>query len=190
MTQTLLRAVCLSAAIGVAALAWADAGWTAGRHGARAIVPLRPAVGHRHHRRDIGKSDPLPAVKDLLASFSHRPASDYMVDVNLVDEVPARTWSGPGAFQAWSASLQQAGGTESPTILHGSPRADRDMAYVLAPVLYSYERRGAVVVEPATIAISLRREGAGWKVIGWGWAGANPRASEQANAASPYLPSG
>jgi hypothetical protein len=183
MTRALLRAVCLSAAIGAAALAWADAGWTASRHG------HRPTVGHNHHRQVV-TSDPLPAVKTLLASFSHRQASDYMVDVNLVDEVPARTWSGPGAFQAWSASLQQAGGTESPTLLHASPRADRDMAYVLAPVLYSYERRGAVVVEPATIAISLRREAGGWKVAGWAWAGANPRASEQANAASPYLPSG
>ena len=45
------------------------------------------------------------------------------------------------------------------------------MAYVLAPVLYSYERRGAVVIEPGHDRISLRREASGWKVIGWGWAG-------------------
>jgi len=186
MTQALLRGVCLSAVIGAAALAWADSGWTAARPG------YHSAVGHRQHRhrRIANASDPLPAVRNLLASFTQRQAADYMVDVNLVEEVPARTWSGPGAFQAWLASLKQAGGTESLATLHGSPRADRDMAYVLAPVLYSYERRGAVVVEPATIAISLRREAAGWKVTGWAWAGANPKASEQANAASPYLPSG
>jgi hypothetical protein len=57
-------------------------------------------------------------------------------------------------------------------------------------VLYSYQRRGAVVVEPATMAISLRREGAGWRITGWAWAGANPEPAEQATTASRYLPSG
>ncbi|HEY2482260.1 MAG TPA: hypothetical protein VGI30_08710, partial [Caulobacteraceae bacterium] len=172
MTQALLRRVCFSAVVGVTAFAWATVGWTAPRHLAHHLV------GHHHHRRHIARSDPLPAVRDLLAGFTHQTA-DYMVDVNLVEEVPARTWSGPGAFQAWSTSLQQAGGAESLATLHSSPRTDRDMTYVLAPVLYSYERRGAVVIEPATIAISLRRQAAGWKVTGWAWAGSNPRAAEQ-----------
>jgi hypothetical protein len=183
MTQALLRRVCVSAVV-VAGLAWAHVGWTAARHATHNLV------GHRHHRRLVGGSDPLPAVKDLLASFTQRQTADYRVDVNLVEEVPARTWSGPGAFQAWTTSLQQAGGAETLATLHGSPRTDRDMTYVLAPVLYSYERRGAVVVEPATIAISLRRDTAGWKVTGWAWAGSKPRAAVEANAASPYLPSG
>ena len=113
-----------------------------------------------------------------------------MVDVSLVEGAPPRTWSGPGAFQAWATSLHQAGGADALTSLHGSPRTDHNMAYVLAPVLYSYERRGAVVVEPAAMAISLRRAQGGWEVTGWAWAGANPRTAEQANAASPYLPAG
>jgi len=113
------------------------------------------------------------------------------VDISLVDEVPPREWSGPGAFEAWTTSLRLAGGAaESRVALHGSARTDRDMAYVIAPVLYSYQRRGAVVVEPATMAISLRREGAGWRVAGWAWAGANPEPAEQATTASRYLPAG
>jgi hypothetical protein len=182
MTQALLRRVCLSAVIGAMAFAWADAGWSAAGHS-----PRHPVV-HHHHRRFVRAVDPLPAVREFLATFTQRQAAEGMVDVSLVEEVPPRTWSGPGALQAWSVSLQQAGGVDSSANLHASARADRGMAYVLAPVLYSYERRGAVVVQPAIIAISLHSEGAGWKISGWAWAGANPQASQQATG--PYLPAG
>jgi len=133
----------------------------------------------------------MPAVKEFVASLAQRRSADILVDVNLVDEVPPREWSGPGAFEAWATSLRLAGGASEPGVtLHGSARTDRDMAYVIAPVLYSYQRRGAVVVEPATMAISLRREGAGWRIAGWAWVGANPVPSEQATTASRYLPAG
>jgi len=190
MTQTVLRQVCLSALMGAMACALSAPGWAAGHH-APLHISHRAAhqVAARHvtaHHLAV-QASPIPAVKEFLASLAQRRSADTLVDVNLVDEVPPREWSGPGAFEAWTRSLQLAGGAA--VTLHGSARTDQDMAYVIAPVLYSYQRRGAVVVQPATMAISLRREGPGWRIMGWAWAGANPDAV-QATAASRYLPSG
>lgn len=188
MTQTVLRRVCLSALMGAMACAWSATASAAGRHAASHIS--RHASQHVA-RRVAAQVGPLPAVKEFVASLTQRRPADVLVDISLVDEVPPREWSGPGAFEAWTTSLRLAGGAaESRVALHGSARTDRDMAYVIAPVLYSYQRRGAVVVEPATMAISLRHEGAGWRITGWAWAGANPEPAEQATTVSHYLPSG
>jgi hypothetical protein len=188
MTQTVLRQVCLTALIGALACAWSATGSAAGRHAESHVSHRASHHAARHAAAQVG---PLPAVKEFVASLTQRRTADVLVDVSLVDEVPPREWSGPGAFEAWTTSLRLAGGTaESRVALHGSSRTDRDMAYVIAPVLYSYQRRGAVVIQPATMAISLRREGAGWRITGWAWAGANPEPAEQATAVSRYLPAG
>lgn len=176
MTQTVLRRVYLIASLGALACAWSGPAWPTARH------PV-------HHAFHI--ASPMSAVRKFISGFTQRQPADTLVDVSLVDEVPARQWSGPGAFQAWTTSLQQSAGPgEIHATLHGSARADRHMAYVIAPVLYSYQRRGAVVVEPATLAISLKRDPLGWRITGWAWAGANPQSSEQASATSRYLPAG
>ncbi len=188
MTQTVLRQVCLSAFMGAMACALSATGSAAGLHAAFHVSHRASHHAARHVAAQVG---PLPAVKEFVASLTQRRAADVLVDISLVDEVPPREWSGPGAFEAWTTSLRLAGGAaETRVTLHGSARTDHDMAYVIAPVLYSYQRRGAVVVEPATMAISLRREGAGWRITGWAWAGANPEPAEQATAVSRYLPPG
>ena len=188
MTQMVLRQVCVSAFLGAMACVWSAPSSAAGRH---AVSHIPHHASHPTARPLAAQAGPLPAVKELVASLTQRRSGDVLVDISLVDEVPPREWSGPGAFEAWTTSLRLAGGAaESRVALHGSARTDRDMAYVIAPVLYSYQRRGAVVVEPATMAISLRREGAGWRVAGWAWAGANPEPAEQATTASRYLPAG
>ncbi|HEY1448838.1 MAG TPA: hypothetical protein VGF33_09895 [Caulobacteraceae bacterium] len=177
MTQELLRRVCLSAALGAMACAWSGAGWTVSHH----------VSSHAPHHRP----DPLVAVRKFVTTFTQRQPADTQVDVSLVDEVPPRQWSGPGAFQAWTTSIQQTtGGAETSVTLHGSARTDLHMAYVIAPVLYSYQRRGAVVVEPATLAISMKRDAYGWRITGWAWAGVNPQSTEQTAATGRYLPSG
>jgi hypothetical protein len=132
----------------------------------------------------------MAAVKTFIASF-RRESAEAQTDINMVDEIPVQAWQGPGAFQAWTNALRLASDAAGgpPATLHGSPQTDRDMAYVIAPVLYSYQTHGAVVVEPARMAISLRRIAAGWKITGWAWAGGNPQASEQA-AVSRFLPAG
>lgn len=188
MTQTVLRQVCVSALIGAMSCAWSATACAAGRHAASHILNSASHHAARHVAVQLG---PLPAVKEFVASLTQKRPADVLVDISLVDEVPPREWSGPGAFEAWTTSLRLAGGgADSRVALHGSARTDRDMAYVIAPVLYSYQRRGAVVVEPATMAISLRREGAGWRIAGWAWAGANPEPAEQATTVSRFLPSG
>ena len=184
MTQTVLRQACVSALLAAAACGWSNAEGATARH------PVRHASRHVVVRV-ARQTSPIPTVRRFLTSFSQRQPAETLVDVSLVSEVPPRQWSGPGAFQAWTASLQQVvGPTEAPLTLRGSTRADRGMAYVIAPVLFSYQTRGAVVVEPATLAISLRRERAGWKIVGWAWAGPNPQTSEQAAVATRYLPAG
>jgi hypothetical protein len=177
MTQELLRRVCFSAVLGAMTCVWSAGGW---------------ATVHRiSNHTPRHRPDPIVAVRKFVTTFTQRQSADTLVDVSLVDEVPPRQWSGPGAFQAWTTSLQQvANGAETRVTLHGSARTDLSMAYVIAPVLYSYQRRGAVVVEPATLAISLKRDAYGWRITGWAWAGTNPQSSEQAAAIGRYLPSG
>lgn len=173
MTQQYLRQAFLTAFAGAFALAcaWSATGASARRHAAR------PA-------------DPMPAVRKFIAGFTRREPTEAVADISIVDEVPPLQWRGPGAFQAWTTALQQAAGGAGVT-LHGSGRTDRDTAYVIAPVLYSYQTHGAVVVEPARMAISVRREGAGWRITGWAWAGTNPQSSQQATVTSVrFLPPG
>ena len=112
-------------------------------------------------RRAHGASGPLPAARAFIANFAHhqRPSDQPVVDLVLVDDAPLQA------------------------------RIDRGAAMVVAPVLYSYEVKGAVVVEPARMAITLRRDQDGWRITGWAWAGGSDPQADQATQMQ-FLPRG
>src|SRR5258707_15124244 len=125
MTQTVLRQVCVSALMGAMACAWSATGFAASRASHISHRAARHAT--RHVAAQVG---PLPAVKEFVASLAHRRPADVLGDVSLVDEVPPREWSGPGAFEAWTTSLRMAGGAATPGVtLHGSARTHLGMAH-------------------------------------------------------------
>jgi hypothetical protein len=139
----------------------------------------------RHGRRAAG---PIEAARLFIANFLRGQAKPRqpVVDVVLVDEVPLQAWQGRGAFAAWSAALAR--GTEDENASSTAPVGpESDKAYVIAPVLYSYEVKGAVVVTPARMAISLRHEATGWKITGWAWAAPN---AAEADSRIQFLPQG
>jgi hypothetical protein len=105
---------------------------------------------------------PLEAARAFIVSFTRQHATNdrSVVDVVLANESPLRIAS-----------------------------ADRQTARVIAPVLYAYEVKGAVAVEPALMAISLRREGGTWRVVGWAWTGGATPVSNPASSAE-FLPRG
>lgn len=112
-------------------------------------------------RRVHAASGPLPAARAFIASFTRqqRPPDRSVVDIVPVDNAPLQA------------------------------RIDRGTAMVIAPVLYSYEVKGAVVVEPARMAITLRRDQDGWRITGWAWAGGTGPQADQA-AQMQFMPQG
>lgn len=109
---------------------------------------------------------PIAAARAFIANYVRQKSrpSAQVVDVVLVDEVPLQ-------------------------LVRGSARAERDTAQVIAPVLYSYEVKGAVVVQPARMAITLRKSEGGWRISGWAFAGGEPPVGEAAEQAR-FLPQG
>lgn len=126
---------------------------------AAALTLAGGATAAGRHRRPPG---PLSAARAFIADFArqHRSQNASVVDVVLADAAPVQT-----------------------------ARLDGRTAYVIAPVLYAYENRGAVAVEPARMAITLRLENGAWRVAGWAWAKGSPPASDS-SPRQEFLPPG
>lgn len=102
-------------------------------------------------------------------------------DVVIIDDVPPHVWSGPGAFEAWSKTLNaasQAEGDTDETVTLGKPTralAQSDHGYVVLPATYAYKQKGVQVREPAQIVCSLHKAANGWLITGWAWVGTKPK---------------
>jgi len=140
-------------------------------------------------------SGPVAAVHQFIDNFNKGDVkaaeAAHAPDAVIIDEFPPHVWRGPRAFQAWAADLDKtskaAGDTEQRVTLGQPVRSEitGDTAYVVVPATYSYKAKGKPTVERARMAVALRKDGAAWKITGWGWAGAPPRPAPAAATAKP-----
>ena len=95
----------------------------------------------------------------------------------IIDEVPPHLWSGPNAFDSWSAALaksEAAEGKSGGQVKIGTPTRETvsgDHAYVIAPSSYTFKQKGMTMRETAQFTFVLDKDAAGWKIASWTWTG-------------------
>ena len=96
----------------------------------------------------------------------------------IIDEVAPHYWSGPGAFDSWSADLDRSEAAEGKTggeVVLSVPSREvvsAESAYVVVPATFSFKQKGVAVREVAQMTFVLSREASGWKIRSWVWTGA------------------
>lgn len=144
----------------------------AGGLAAQAAPPAAGPVAALHQFIDnFNKGD----VK--AAEAAHTP------DVVIIDDFPPHVWRGPNAFQAWTASLDKvskAGGlTDEKMTLKAPARSEinGDTAYAVVPATLTFNQKGKAMIQQGRMTVALRKDAGAWKITGWTWTGAVPRAA-------------
>jgi ketosteroid isomerase-like protein len=100
--------------------------------------------------------------------------------ITIVDEFAPHIWTGPDAARQWADAYDkhaQATGVTDGKVTYGQPtrtEMDRDVAYVVMPVVYLYKERGQPLQEEGQMTVVLNREARSWKIRSWTWTGVKP----------------
>ena len=104
----------------------------------------------------------------------------HAADVTIIDEVPPYHWQGPGAFKSWLADLTKhdaANGVTNGNMKLGSPVREEvsgNRAYVVMATEYTFKQKGVTMREPSQTTFVLKKDGNGWRISGWTFAGPKP----------------
>jgi ketosteroid isomerase-like protein len=99
----------------------------------------------------------------------------------IIDDVSPHFWTAPNAFEAWSkalAAFDQAEGNTDGSVMLGKPTrvvVGADRGYVVSPTVYTFNRKGVAMREPAQIVCALQKGTTGWQITGWTWVGTKPQ---------------
>jgi hypothetical protein len=132
------------------------------------------------------QSTPPEAARMFLAAFNANDSARAMAlaspsGIAIVDEFGPHLWTGKSAFQTWWADYDKdakAKGITDPVVTMEAPLVntiDRDVAYLVCPMTYTYKLKGVAMREPARMAMVLQKEGAVWRFTSWTWAGTVPK---------------
>jgi ketosteroid isomerase-like protein len=95
----------------------------------------------------------------------------------VIDEFAPFLWQGANACADWAKDFDadaQKNGITDGFVKLAKPRhvyVSGDKAYVVVPTTYDYKRKGKKVSQTgATMAVTLQKGAAGWKITGWAWA--------------------
>ena len=128
--------------------------------------------------------EPIAAVRQFIDSFNKGDVkaaeATHAADVTIIDEVPPYHWQGPGAFKSWLADLTKhdaANGVTNGNMKLGSPVREEvsgDRAYVVMATEYTFKQKGVTMREPSQTTFVLKKDGNGWRITGWTFAGPKP----------------
>ena len=128
--------------------------------------------------------EPIAAVRQFIDSFNKGDVkaaeATHAADVTIIDEVPPYHWQGPGAFKSWLADLTKhdaANGVTNGNMKLGSPVREEvsgDRAYVVMATEYTFGQKGVTMREPSQTTFVLKKDGNGWRITGWTFAGPKP----------------
>jgi hypothetical protein len=132
------------------------------------------------------QSTPEAAVRSFMDGFNSgdmakSAAINSPSGTSIIDEFAPYTWSGPKAFDEWSAAFDadsKALGVTEPKVTLGKPivkNVTAAQAYLIYPSLYTYKLKGVSMHESGRIAIVLRKEDEAWKIAAWTWTGTVPK---------------
>jgi ketosteroid isomerase-like protein len=122
----------------------------------------------------------LAAVRQFIESFNagnlDGARAAHAANPTIVDEVPPFHWQGPGAFDAWFASLNAhdaaRGVTDGKVTLGDVVRQESagDGAYVVMAARYAFKEKGVAMSAPAQMTFALAKAADGWRIVGWTYA--------------------
>jgi ketosteroid isomerase-like protein len=128
--------------------------------------------------------EPIATVRQFIDSFNKGDVkaaeATHAADVTIIDEVPPYHWQGPGAFKSWLADLTKhdaANGVTNGNMKLGSPVREEvsgDRAYVVMATEYTFKQKGVTMREPSQTTFVLKKDGNGWRISGWTFAGPKP----------------
>jgi hypothetical protein len=96
---------------------------------------------------------------------------------SIIDEFPPYEWNGVGACAKWAADYDadtKKNGITPGAVTLGKPRhifVTGDRAYVVLPTTYEFTQKGKAVKQTgSTMAVTLQKVAAGWRITAWSWA--------------------
>jgi len=98
----------------------------------------------------------------------------------IIDEFAPYQWGGPGSLKQWGADYTKdaaARGIKAGRIDYGKAiqaNSDGTMAYVVLPTTYRFEQKGRKMAGKGSMTFVMARDGTGWKIASWTYAGATP----------------
>ena len=105
-------------------------------------------------------------------------------NIVIIDEVAPHLWTGSNANAAWLADLDKhdkaAGVTDGRVTAGAASRVEvnGENAYVVVPVTYTYKEKDKPMAQEAHMVFVLHKEGGGWKIASWVWAGSKSHAEK------------
>ena len=138
------------------------------------------------------ESQVAATVKTLVDNFNKgdmKAVSAMMSPdgVNITDEIPPHSWSGPKAFDTWLqafADYEKTNAVTDDAFTAGKPTrivVSGDHAYAVQPVVYSFKKGGVAMQESSRMIYALQKGKSGWMIAGFTWAaGAEKPAPEAA----------
>jgi len=128
--------------------------------------------------------DPTAPVWQFIDAFNRgdiKAAEEtHVAEPIIIDEVPPYQWQGRDSFKTWLGDLTKndtaAGVTDGHMTLGDVIRREvtGDHAYVVAATDYSFKLKGTPMHEASQMTFALRKEKAGWRIVGWTFAGPKP----------------
>ena len=98
----------------------------------------------------------------------------------IVDEFAPYVWSGTGSAQRWAADYMrdaQARGISGGRVDYAAPiqaSSDGNAAYIVLPTTYRFTQNGQLMSGRGSMIFVMAREGNGWKIASWTYAGETP----------------
>ena len=130
--------------------------------------------------------DPAATVRQFIDAFNRgdiKAAEEtHVAEPIIIDEFPPYQWQGRHSFKTWLGDLTKndtaAGVTDGHMKLGDVIRqeATGDHAYVVVATDYSFKLKGTPMHEPSQMTFALKKAKAGWRIVGWTFAGAKPTA--------------
>jgi len=131
-------------------------------------------------------ADPAAEVRQFIDAFNKgdikAAEATHVAEPIIIDELPPYHWQGRHAFQAWLGDLTKhdtaAGVTDGNMKLGDVLRQEvtGNHAYVVVATDYSFKQKGTPMHEPSQMTFALKKEKAGWRIVGWTFAGPKPMA--------------
>jgi len=147
----------------------------------KALVAVLALVALAGPARASDEADAFAPIKQFIDGFNKGDEKTALAacasPAVVIDELPPYLWQGATACADWAKDFDvdaQKNGITDGHVTLSKPRhvfVTGDRAYVVVPTAYDYKRNGKKVSQKgATMAVTLQKGAAGWKITGWAWA--------------------
>jgi ketosteroid isomerase-like protein len=147
---------------------------------AASIAPAAAATGAAATRAAVWA--PIQVFADAFNKGDAKTAATMLApEIVVVDNVAPHLFTGKAAFENWGKALaadDTATGSSDGSVALAKPTnviVSGDDAYVVAPAVYSFKRKGAAMQDRAQMVFTLHKGATGgWLITSSTWVGTRP----------------